>query len=1400
MSFAHLHVHTEYSILDGFSNIKQLVKRGAELDMPAMAITDHGTMYGAVDFYHAAQEAGIKPIIGLEGYLAARGMEDRDPQHDKRSSHLLLLAENQTGYKNLLKIASAAQLQGFYYRPRIDHEFLAEHSEGLIATSGCMAAEIPRAIKNGQLEKARRKLDWYYEVFGQDRFFLELQQHEIPELEKINKALLELGPRYQAHFIATNDVHYINPADARLQDVLLAIQTGARLSDPDRMRMTDETYYLRPPGEMQSLFAEVPGAIENTLWIAERCNVDLSFQEYHLPNFPVPEGYTAQTYLRELCQQGLKKRYGPSASKAEVQERLEYELEIIRSMGFDAYFLIVWDICQYAQQRDIWYNARGSAAGSIVAYCLEITPIDPLEHQLIFERFLNPGRVNMPDIDLDFPDDRRAELMHYCAEKYGHDKVAQIITFGTMKARAAIRDVGRVMDIPLQEVDRVAKTIPNLPPMSIQQALENSPEFKKLYDDAPYLRDLIDTAKGVEGTVRNAGTHAAGVVVTDKPVVEYTPLHRPTGSVDDSPIDTVTQYEMDIVDKLGLLKIDFLGLSTLTIMTLTSRLIEERHGKEYHLDNIPTDDPETYELLGRGETIGIFQVESSGMRRYLKEMKPKKLENVIAMVALYRPGPMDFIPDYIKRMHGEEPITYRHEALAPIYEETYGIPVYQEQIMHSAVEIAGYEPSEADSLRKAVAKKKKKQLRRHRKKFIEGAVEHGMERKTAETIFGDWEKFARYGFNKAHAADYGLISVQTAYLKTHYPVEYMTALLTVYQSNSDKVTLYASECRRMGLEILPPDINSSCWGFTIEDGPEGNSCIRFGLGAVKNVGEGPVEAVIEGREGTPFRDINDFLHRVDLRRVGRRALESLIQVGALDAFGERPALLECMDRIIAISSSNFEAADAGQITMFGNGSGLKEEVHLPEAAQPIPRRAQLEWERELVGLYISDHPLSTVMDVLEDHVTHFAQDLADAEDRERVIVAGIVTKIRHHQTKNGKPMAFATVEDVQGSIDLVIFPRTWKQYAELIQFDEIILVKGKVDSQAGEPKILVDRVSVNFTSVKPQENSRPAPAGGQTRPGPEDKSTPAAEPTDHLGKPEKSDRTPTPTPAAPSRNPTAGSRPSAPGAVPPPPDTFPSDWGGPQSSNQAGQDQDSPAAPAGREGRAEGSPERTDGQDERKAEPTPGQEPAGRSSPELPDEQTKPAESKSAPNSGQEAGAGPSPQPPDEQTGSADISPEDPARQGASDGSSPQHTTELEDQAENTPDTRAAQENQADGSPDAAGVKTREAPGDHPPSRSRKPDQRGLPPLDENARYLITVTLDQTGDKMRDNLRLRQIYGTLISYPGEDRFALQILENDSRHLLEFPNSNTKVTEELYRSLEKLVGQDRVQVEKITYLA
>jgi DNA polymerase-3 subunit alpha len=1004
-------------------------------------------------------------------------MGDHDSKLDKTSSHMLLLAENMTGYQNLLKIASAAQLEGFYYYPRIDHEFLAAHSEGLIATSGCMSAEAPRALLNDGLDAAKRKLDWYFEIFGRDRFFIELQKHNIPQLETINRGMIELARHYDARLIATNDSHYINPEDARYQDILLAIQTGSLLSDPNRMRMTDPTYYLRSPQEMAELFAEVPEAISNTLLVAERCNVDLTPSGYHLPLFEVPEGYTAESYLRELCEEGLRRRYGSRADNPEVRQRLEYELSVIHTMGFDTYFLIVWDLCRQARAQDIWYNARGSAAGSMIAYTMDITIVEPIEQGLIFERFLNPGRISMPDIDLDFQDDRRGEIMQYCANRYGSDKVSQIITFGTLGARAAIRDVGRVMDIPISEIDRVTKLIPQIPsqPVTIRDAIQNVPEFKEVYETTEYLREVIDTAANMEGVVRNAGTHAAGVIITDKPLVNYAPLHRPTSGSEDSPIKAVAQFEMSIVEGLGLLKVDFLGLSTLTVMERACRLIEQRHKVHFDLHNIPIDDPETYQFLGSGHTAGVFQLEGTGMTRYLMQMKPQNLANVIAMVALYRPGPLQFIPSYINRMHGLEQVSYNHPALEPIFKETYGIPIYQEQIMRAAVDLAGYTLSESDELRKAISKKQKEKLIKHREKFIKGASQRNIPPETAEKIFLDWEEFAKYGFNKSHAADYGVIAVQTGYLKAHYPAEFMTALLSASKNDTAKVAFYVADCRSMGVDVLPPDVNSGGWDFTIEDRPDKPSAIRYGMGAIKNVGQAPVELIIQARKDDgastsptggcasptpvdcPFRDLTDFAHRVDLRAVGRRALECLVKVGALDKFGERQSLLEALDQIISISTSHFKALQSGQMSFFGTVEGIDEEIILPVALN-IDRRSQLEWERELIGLYVSDHPLSPYMPMLKKKITHFSAQLGEASKKEKVIVAGMVTRFRRYQTKNGQAMGFVTLEDMQGSIELVVFPKTWDKYGKLVEVDRVLTAEGKVDAESGDPKVLVDKL------------------------------------------------------------------------------------------------------------------------------------------------------------------------------------------------------------------------------------------------------------------------------------------------------------------------------------------------------
>jgi len=1381
MSFVHLHVHSEYSLLDGFSNIKKLVNRAKELEMPAVALTDHGTMFGVIDFYNAATAAGIKPIVGVESYLAPRGMASRDPQLDKRSTHILLLAENDTGYKNLLKLASAAQLDGYYYYPRIDHEILAQHSEGLICTSGCMSAEVPRLITNGDLDGARRQLDWYYDVFGQDRFFLELQSHDISELDSINKNLVDLGRRYQARFVATNDVHYINKEDAQLQDIMLAIQTGCLLSDPNRMRMTDPSYHLRTPEEMASLFSSIPEALSNTLLIAERCNVDLSFKGYHLPQFDVPAGLDAANYLRSLCEAGLERHYGARAQTPVVQERLNYELGVIHKMGFDTYFLIVWDLCRYAHQQGIWYNARGSAAGSIVAYTLDITLVDPIDHGLIFERFLNPGRISMPDIDLDFPDDRRAEMMEYTARKYGDDKVAQIITFGTLGARAAIRDVGRVMDIQLSDVDRVAKLIPNIPgkPVSINQALKEITELKQLYNSSQKMKELIDTASKMEGVVRNAGTHAAGVIITDKPVIEYLPLHRPTGSsAAESPVKTVTQFEMSVVESLGLLKVDFLGLATLTVMARACAMICQRHGVEYTLYNIPTDDPATYELLGRGETAGVFQVEGSGMRRHLMQMKPKELANVIAMVALFRPGPMDFIPGYIRRMHGEEDVEYRHPSLETIFKETYGYPVYQEQLMFAAMELAGYTAPEADDLRKAIAKKLKEKLLKHRQKFINGCVKNEIPEDAAGAIFDDWEEFARYGFNKSHAVDYGVIAVQTAYLKLHYTVEYMTALLSVIKNDTAKVALYAADCRRMGISVEPPSINASGWDFTIEDreaanpGEKPSSVIRFGLGAVKNVGQGPVDAILHARENGPFKDLNDFARRVDLRLVGKRSLESMIKVGALDIFGSRTALLESLDRVLSVSSSHFRAAEAGQMSLFGASTGIVEEISLPRASGEISRREILNWERELIGLYVSDHPLSPVMGMLADVVTHYSGQLGEVGPTEKVRVAGIVTRLRHHQSKAGKPMAFATIEDVQGNIELVIFPRTWERVSEIVQIEKTLLVDGRVDADGAEPKILVDSITTEFSMIGSTDaNGKP---GART-------TSPAEDTSESQGIATK----------APIRSPEAEtinqSQPPA-GKL---------EAQGSFSGKGRASSRSAPARAA------TGQDDETDEVGSWESEVPIPEDPPDWGLYGYGIAETHPAiPAKAEPLIGLASPAVAVVDSPSNQLAVEDSAPVVPVMAEAREPAS-----EIEKPAVRP----AADEKSALREEKPAHEPARTAPPVINPSSSVSSEIGDLPAgvvsflvppgqlrEDDGDVYMLTVTMRSTGDKTRDVLRLRRIHGIITSYPGNDRFSFYVVERGRGYLVEFPNFTAGVCQEMLHRLHGLIGQENIRTEKITF--
>ncbi len=1097
--FVHLHVHSEYSLLDGLSQPKALVKRAVELGQPALALTDHGAMHGAIEFFRAAKGAGIKPIIGVEAYLTpyGRAMEGKDPHKDKTRHHLLLLAQNMIGYQNLLKIASDAQLNGYYYKPRIDADYLATHSEGLICTTGCMAAEIPFLLNDekgpANPELAMKRLEWYLEVFGHDRFFIELQEHNIPALTKINKTLFQWAKEYQLQMVVTNDVHYARADQAVAQDTLLCVQTGSLVTDAKRMRMSDQSYYLKSEQEMREIFrplADLPdSAFTNTLKIAEMCAVDLEDKNYHLPDLPahvMPPEDTYKTFLRKLTDEGLQRIYGDRATDPEIQERKEHELGIISRMNFDIYFLIVWDLCRHARENNIWWNVRGSGAGSIVAYALGITKIDPLKNHLIFERFLNPGRVSMPDFDLDFPDDQREDMIRYTIERYGPDHVAQIVAFGRMKARAAVRDVGRAQGVPLSDVDQIAKLIPAIPgkPVTIDATLDPesefyAPELEERYNAEPMVKDLIDAARQLEGVARHASVHAAAVIVTDKPVVDYVPLMRPYGSV---VTKAVTQFEFPICESIGLLKVDFLGLSTLTIMRRAANLIKERHGVEYTLENIPIEDPKAFELFASGNLTGIFQVEGAGMRRLMKEMKPTKFDHIIAAISLYRPGPMENIPSYIRRLHGKEAVAYHHPDLEPILSDTYGIIVYQEQIIRIATALAGYEPGEADMIRKAVAKKKKDLMEKHRIQFSAGARKNGYSQAVIDKIWGDIEFFARYGFNKAHAADYAAITCQTAFLKAHYPVEYMTALLTVEQGNTDKIGMLLEECRSMDIAVLPPHVNHSGHDFIIQE-MDGKPAIRYGLGAIKNVGDGPIAAIISAREeGGRFADVDDFCNRIDLRKVGKRALESLIKVGALRGFASRTILLQIVDRMIRLSGQVHQAAAVGQMSMFGMGGFDTPQtgsiLHpLPEVAE-TSRKEMLNWEKELVGTYISSHPIQPYLDAIRnnDTITCSCGDVDVLVERYRqerkATVAGLVTSVKQITTKKGDPMAFVEIEDSQGSLEIVVFPRTFNQYQHLLKPDTLILVHGKVDAaEEDRPKILANTITTELTTHRPVDNT-----------------------------------------------------------------------------------------------------------------------------------------------------------------------------------------------------------------------------------------------------------------------------------------------------------------------------------------
>jgi DNA polymerase-3 subunit alpha len=1051
--FTHLHLHSEYSLLDGAARIKGAVASAKAMGMPALAITDHGVMYGVVDFYKACLKAEIKPVLGCEVYVAPRSMSDRVPRVDDSYYHLVLLAENDEGYHNLLNIVSLGFTKGFYYKPRVDKETLARYNKGLIALSGCIGGEIAQKILAGENEQARQAAEQYHDIFGPGNFYLELQDHGFEEQRIANRELLKIHRELDLPLVATNDVHYIRREDARSQDVLLAIQTGKSVDDSGRMKFKSEELYLKSPEEMNLLFGHIPQAIKNTAAIAERCNVTMDFGNYLLPYYGVPEGYTVDTYLEKLCADGIHRIFGQPSE--DIKRRLDYELGVIRQMGYSAYFLIVWDFIHFAKQSGIPVGpGRGSAAGSLVAYSLGITNIDPLKYDLLFERFLNPERVSMPDIDVDICYERRGEVIDYVVQKYGTDKVAQIITFGTMAARAAIRDVGRALDMPYGEVDRVAKLVPAELHVTIEKAVNDVPDLKELYNQKSEIKNLIDTAAALEGMPRHASTHAAGVVITKEPLTHYLPLYK----VSDGPV--TTQFAMGTVEELGLLKMDLLGLRTLTVIDDCLRLIKESTGTVIDIDRLPLDDQATYEMLSRGEASGIFQLESSGMRAILRDLKPEVFEDIVALVALYRPGPLGsgMVDDFIKNKHGLTKAKYLHPILEPILKDTYGVILYQEQVMRIASDLAGFSLGEADMLRRAMGKKKPEIIAGKRSEFIEGAVKNGVDQGVAGQVFDLMEYFAGYGFNKSHSAAYALVTYQTAYLKANYPIQYMAALITSVKDNSDKVAAYIDECRRLEIEVLPPDVNESRKDFTVV----GNK-IRFGLAALKNVGPGAVEAIIQirEREGN-FKDYTDFCRRLDPKVINKRVLESLIKCGAFDSLGHRRAqLMATVDMGLGLAQQSQRERENGQLSLldlFGDSTSAAVGINLPDVAE-FAQNQLLMMEKEALGLYITGNPLSQYSADLSRLATARVADLADLPDDSNVILGGLITGVKQINTRKGDLMAFLTMEDLTGTVEVVVFPRTFLSYRSAIVMDGVVLLKGRTSGNDDAVKVICEELS-----------------------------------------------------------------------------------------------------------------------------------------------------------------------------------------------------------------------------------------------------------------------------------------------------------------------------------------------------
>ena len=1079
MAFTHLHVHTEYSLLDGSSKIKEIVKRAKELGMDSLAITDHGVMYGVIDFYKAAREAGIKPIIGCEIYVSPSSRFDKEAGvSDDRYYHLVLLAENDTGYHNLMKIVSKGFTEGFYYKPRVDYEVLEQYSEGIIALSACLAGEVARNLAKGNYEDAKESALRYERIFGKGNFFLELQDHGIPTQKTVNAGILRLSRELGIELVATNDIHYIFEEDSVPHDILLCIQTQKKVSDNDRMKYEGGQYYLKTEEEMTALFPYAKEAIENTHKIAMRCNVEIEFGVRKLPRFQVPAEFYNETdddieaswnYLLHLCTEGLKKRYA-SASREEyekLKERLDYELSVIKNMGFIDYFLIVWDFINYAKRNGIAVGpGRGSAAGSIVAYTLEITDIDPIKYDLLFERFLNPERVSMPDIDVDFCMERRGEVIEYVIEKYGKEKVSQIVTFGTLAAKGVIRDVGRVLDMPYAEVDAIAKMIPNELNITLEKALKMNPMLKESYDNNSQIKYLIDMSMRLEGLPRHTSMHAAGVLISSKAVDEFVPLSRASDGT------ITTQYIMTTLEELGLLKMDFLGLRTLTVIQNAVRMIKKSQNIDLDLKNADYSDKAVYELIGSGKTEGIFQLESAGMKNFMKELKPDNIDDIIAGIALYRPGPMDFIPQYIEGKNNAENITYDCPQLEHILKPTYGCIVYQEQVMQIVRDLAGYSLGRSDLLRRAMSKKKESVMQKERHNFvygneeegIPGCIKNGISEEIANKIYDKMIDFAKYAFNKSHAAAYAVVAYETAYLKHYYPVEFMAALMTSFIENSSKVSQYIVICKNMGIDILPPDINKGERDFSVEDGK-----IRYGLSALKSIGKGVIDSIVEERnERGEFTSLNDFVVRLTGKEVNKRTIESFIKAGAFDSFGlKRRQLMMIYVQVVDSITKDKKNNMAGQMTLFDFASEEDKqdyEIQVPDVAE-FTKLELLAFEKEVIGVYVSGHPLEEYMSLWKKKVTVVSTDFVNEDDDMKVkdgnreTIGGIVTSVTMKSTKSNKVMAFFTLEDIYGTVEVIVFPKDFEKYRFVLKEDERLFVTGRVSvNDEGDGKLICENI------------------------------------------------------------------------------------------------------------------------------------------------------------------------------------------------------------------------------------------------------------------------------------------------------------------------------------------------------